>query len=58
MDDNAKPGMRKFYFGKCAQRRETLSRLKNAHRRESRKLYRDAGPALLFGSLFHIYNFT
>ena len=56
MDDNAKPGMRKFYFGKCAQRRETLSRLKNAHRRESRKLYRDAGPALLFGSLFHIHN--
>ena len=46
MRDDVKPGMRKIIFWKRARRRETRHPLKNAHRREMRKHFRDARPAL------------
>ena len=47
MGDDAKPGMREFYFGKRARRHETQRRLKNAHSRATLKHFRDIAQLCL-----------
>ena len=48
MGNDAHPGKREFFEGKRVRRREMRRRLKNAHRRETRKHFRDVRPALMF----------
>ena len=54
MGDDATARIREFHFWKPARRRETRRRLRNAHRRKTRKHFKDARPALFYNLVIYI----